>query len=136
MRWRAGMTMTDARLNNWDDLDDSTTTGATAASGWSLTTFSGRRKSGTTTVNLLLNRTGALIGESSAGSGNVTGDPAVVTLPSGWCPPENMVVIGANGSNAGDIAIDTNGICTIRSTTGSAGFATASNIRINASWLD
>ena len=136
MQWLAGMTVTADRLNDFSELSDSTTTGATAATGWSLTTFSGRRKSGITTVNVFVTRTGVKVPESAAGTGRITPQVLVATLPTDWCPPETLVVIASNGMNSGDIAITPTGTCTLRSVTGSAGFDISQPMRFAATWIN
>ncbi|WP_329545574.1 hypothetical protein OG548_14445 [Streptomyces sp. NBC_01356] len=100
-----------------------------------MSTFEGRKLNGTTTINVFCNRTGAAIAELVAGSGNIT-DTAMVTLPLGWRPPSNYEGVWGNGTNDGSVVISaTTGIITVRSTSGSAGIASGSNVRVSASWI-
>lgn len=133
MQWLAGMTMTAGRLRDFDDPDDSTTTGATAASGWSVSTFSGTKKSGMTWVNLVVQRTGGTIGETSSGSGN-TAETACATLPDGWLPPETITALWGSTSNDGRATISTAGVITISTTSGSLGITSGDSIRITETW--
>ncbi|WP_405930313.1 hypothetical protein [Streptomyces sp. NBC_00827] len=130
----AGMRMTADRLND-HTLEDSVSSGATAATDWSVVSFEGRKVNGITTINAFCNRTGAAIAELVAGSGNIT-DTAMVTLPVGWRPPSNHEGLWGNGTNDGSVVISsTTGIITVRSTSGSAGIASGSNVRVSASWI-
>lgn len=132
-QWLAGMVITADRLN--DGIDPTTTTsGATASTGFSLSSFSGRRTGKVVTVTVNCTRTGAMISETSAGSGNID-DTAMATLPSGWRPPELMEALWDSGFNDGGATISTSGVITLRTTSGSAGINTGHNPRVSASWI-
>lgn len=131
--WLAGMRVTADRLND-HTLEDSTTSGATAATGFSLTSFSGRRVNGITTVVVVLSRTGANIGETAAGTGNIS-NTDIATLPSGWRPPETLETIFNNGVNDGAVTIATNGVMTADTTSGSSGIENGSTIRVCGMWI-
>jgi hypothetical protein len=127
------MKITADRLND-NTLEDSTTSGAVAASGFSVTAFSGRKVNGITTIDIICNRSGAAIAENPAGSGNIA-DTSMVTLPAGWRPPAFMQSFWDNGSNDGGATIGSSGLITLRTTSGSQGIANNSNPRVNATWI-
>lgn len=131
--WRAGMLLTSERMND-HSLEATTSTGATASTGFSVNSFSGRKVNGITTITISCTRTGANIGETSAGSGNM-GDTSFATLPSGWRPPELIEAIWDSGFNDGGATINTSGVITLRTTSGSAGISTNDAPRVTASWI-
>ena len=133
MRWLNGLKMTDSRLND-HSADDQITSGLAVSTGWSVASFTATRLSGFTFVELFITRTGADIAESPAGSGNLTGDPTICTLPDGWAPPRAMNTVWGNGSTDGEATIITSGAVQLRSISGSAGIATGTNVRITALW--
>lgn len=132
-QWLAGMVITADRLN--DGIDPTTTTtGATAETGFTLSSFSGRRTGKVVTVVVNLTRTGSAITETSAGSGNI-GDTAGATLPAGWRPPELTEALWDSGFNDGGATVSTSGVITFRTTSGSAGIDTGHNPRVVATWI-
>ncbi|TXL91575.1 hypothetical protein [Streptomyces sp. IB2014 016-6] len=132
--WLAGMTITAERLLN-HDVEDTTSSGAVPAAGWSISSFEGRRVSGVTTVNLLVNRTGADVAQSAADSGNIAGDPPVCTLPVGWRPPSTANGLFGNGVVDGEFSVNTAGVIIIRSISGNAGIVMGTNTRIFCTWI-
>lgn len=90
----------------------STTSGATAGTGFSLTSFGGYRRSDVITVHVVVSRTGIDIAANS--SGNIT-DLALVTLPLGWRPPETMNAAVGDGFADGEAWIESTGVITLRS---------------------
>lgn len=133
MRWLNGLKMSDTRLND-NTADDQITSGLSVPAGWSASSFTATRLHGWTFVEIFVTRTGADIGESSAGSGNITGDPELCTLPSGWAPPRPVNCVWGNGSSGGEATIVTSGEVNLRSISGSAGIATDTNVRVTAMW--
>ncbi|MEU3255905.1 hypothetical protein [Streptomyces sp. NPDC006997] len=129
----AGMRATADRMND-HTLEDSTSSGVIAASGWTIVSFSGRKVNGVTTVNLAIQRSGASIPETSAGSGNIA-DTDCATLPAGWRPPEFVNAWWGTSSNDGRAAIDTGGVISVRTTSGSAGIASGDTIRVDGVWI-
>lgn len=132
------MRITAARLND-NTLKETTTTGLVAATGFSVTSFSGRKINGITTVAFLVNRTGAPIPELGSNFGNIT-DTNMCTLPVGWRPPETISANWGNGSVDGECTITSTGVVTLRSISGQAnaaadGIATGTNPRVSASWI-
>lgn len=131
--WLAGMKITADRLND-HTLEDSTTTGATASSNFTLSSFSGRRVNGITTITILCSRTTSAISETSAGSGNIA-DTSMATLPAGWRPPELIEAMWDSGFNDGGATISTAGVITLRTTSGSNGIQIGENPRVTATWI-
>lgn len=132
--WLSGMRIDADRLND-HTVEDSTTSGVTAATGWSVTSFSGKRVSGITTVEVFVSRTGADVTQSAADSGNISGDPLMCTLPGAWTPPELSNAAWGNGSVDGECTIGTDGQILLRSISGNTGIATGTNVRVTAMWI-
>lgn len=124
--WLAGMRITADRLNDYT-LDESTTTGLTAATDFTVTNFYGRRSKGTVVLDMYLQYTGAGI---TATNGNIA-DTAICTTPSGW-RPDHATINGSwdDGVEMGGFVIDTAGVCTLR--TSSDTIATNANLRLQA----
>lgn len=133
MLWQPGHRITAARLNDGLDVTVSST-GATAETGFTLTSFSGRRSGRVITIHVLCQRSGADITETSAGSGNIS-DTAMATLPADWRPTETITAIWDSGFNDGGATINSAGLITLRTTSGSAGIGTNQNPRVTATWL-
>lgn len=132
--WLAGMQITADRLND-NSLDASTVSGLTAASGFSVSSFSGRKVNGITTVQMFVTRTGADIAQTASDSGNISPDTTVCTLPVGWRPPETINCICGNGSVDGEATISTIGGVVLRSVSGNSGWASGTNLRFTAMWI-
>lgn len=131
--WSAGMRITAGRLN--DNTSAFTATGLTAGTGFSVNTFLGRKVSGVTILDMYVARTGADI---TAASGNIT-DTACCTIPSGWRPPDQTINgTWDNGVVQGGFVVGTDGICTLRTSsgtiTGTAGSG-VSNLRLHISFV-
>lgn len=131
--WLAGMKITADRLND-HTLEDSTNSGATASTNFTLSDFSGRKVNGITTITITCSRTNSNITETSAGNGNIA-DTSMATLPTGWRPPELIEAIWDSGFNDGGATISTAGVITLRTTSGSAGIAVGHNPRVSATWI-
>ncbi|GGS47677.1 right-handed parallel beta-helix repeat-containing protein [Streptomyces violaceus] len=134
MQWLNGLTITPERLMD-NTADEVITSGLSVPSGWSVSSFTGVRVHGITEVDIFITRTGADITESSAGSGNIAGDPTLCTLPSGWAPPRAVNATWGNGSTDGEATIVTSGEVQLRSISGSAGIATGTNVRVTSMWI-
>ncbi|MFD6035716.1 hypothetical protein ACFWHF_14415 [Streptomyces griseoincarnatus] len=128
--WLAGMEITADRLNDGIDAT-TTTTGLTAATDFTVTSFSGRRSGKVVTVDVFVQYTGAGINVTNPGD-NITDTP-MCTLPSGWRPPETMNAIWGSGAVHGDTNIATTGVMSLRTT--SNDIVTNANIRVVASWI-
>lgn len=129
--WLAGMEITADRLNDFTATE--TTSGTVDSTGFSTSSFVGRKVSGFTFIELFVNRTGATIAEGATNTGNIA-DTDITTLPSGWRPQETMNAICGNGSVDGEVQISTAGLCTVRSISGNTGWVSGSNLRITAVW--
>ena len=133
MQWLAGMRLTADRMND-NTVDETTIAGATAASGFTSISFSGRKLRGITTITVIATRNGGTVPETSAGSGNI-GDTTMCTLPAGWRPPELIEAIWDSGFNDGGATINTSGTVVLRTTSGSNGILDTQSPRITASWI-
>ncbi|MFJ7023250.1 hypothetical protein ACIQUW_33305 [Streptomyces sp. NPDC101117] len=104
-----------------------TTTGLTAATGFSTLNFYGYKIGKLVVVDLYMNRTGATI---TATSGNITPDVAIATLPSGW-RPTHTTINGTwdDGTATGGWVVGTDGICTLRTAT--SDIANNRNLRLH-----
>ncbi len=103
------------------------TTGITGmASGWALNDFRARRTAQVVTLDLYLNRTGATI---SVTPGDNIADINLCTVPAGWRPQHGTISgFWDNGAVMGGCVIGTDGLVSLRSTSGS--IANDSNPRI------
>ncbi|MEU5094952.1 hypothetical protein [Streptomyces sp. NPDC020996] len=129
MRWLAGMTMTADRLND-NTLDDSTTTGLAAAAGFSVSSFSGRKLHGITTIQLVCTYTGTTVAITPGAN---LADVLMCTLPSGWRPPEVINAVFGDGSIDGECTIGTSGQISLRSILDD--LTNNRNIRVTAMWI-
>lgn len=123
MEWGSGSATRDTNLYrsaaNTLKTDDvfsaqveTTTSGATAGTGWSLTSFTGRKTCGVCSVWLVLSRTGVTL--TGDAQGNIA-DETMVTLPAGWIPPENtQVIFDRSGVNLGGATIQDDGQCVLK----------------------
>lgn len=104
----------------------STTSGLTAASGFTVNDFAGYREGRTTMIDCYVARTG---GNINASGGNIT-DTACCTLPSGW-RPTHQTINGSwdNGVVSGGFVVGTDGICTLRSAGGD--ITNGTNLRLH-----
>ena len=130
--WLAGMRITANRLND-HTVEATTTSGLTAASGFTVNSFSGRKVNGVTTVHVYLLRTGGEIPTSGYVIGDNLADTAMATLPSGWRPPELINAIVGDGNTDGEVTISAAGVITLRSQFNKV--VTDRNFRITAGWI-
>ncbi|MFI9244137.1 hypothetical protein ACIGXF_16465 [Streptomyces sp. NPDC053086] len=108
----------------------STTTGLSAASGWTRIDFYGFRQGRVTTIDIYITRTGPDI--NSVG-GNI-GDIVVCTLPSGWRPTHDTINgHWDNGGACGGWVVGTDGICTLR--TSSADIVQGTDLRMHVVFI-
>ncbi|MER7234021.1 hypothetical protein ABT348_24100 [Streptomyces olivaceus] len=128
--WLAGMEITADRLNDYSP-DAQTSTGLTAASGFSVADFYALRSKGTVSIDITLTRTGS---EIDGSTGNIANTDCC-TLPSGWRPDVIGLTIGfwGDGVASGDFSIDTTGICQMRSSNGQ-NISNGSTIRLTATF--
>lgn len=108
----------------------STASGLSTASGFSLNDFAGHREGRVTAIDVYLARTGSTI---TASGGNIP-DTVCCTLPSGW-RPTHQTINGTwdNGEAGGGFVVGTDGICTLRSATGS--IDNGSNLRLHVVFI-
>lgn len=131
--WASGMKITATRLND-NTLTDSTTSGLTAATNFTVVSFSGRKVSGITTVHMLVTRNTSTIAEGATNTGNIV-DTDMCTLPSGWRPPESINAVWGNGSVDGECTITSAGVVSLRSISGNTGVVSGTNVRCTAVWI-
>jgi hypothetical protein len=133
MEWLAGMRMSASRLND-HTADETTTAGLTAASGFDTPSFSGKKVSGITTVNVSVLRNGATITATAAG--NVTPDLLCCTLPIGWRPSETVTTsFDSSGTRDGSITILSDGTCTIKTMSPNSTLTDNSSVNFFADWI-
>ena len=111
-----------------------TTSGATAATGWTLTTFEARRFGPSTVVRLALTRTGATITANSAG--NIT-DTLACTLP-GLVSPTSGAIQGSYdkaGIADGNLTIGTDGTVTLKTLSPTATIVAGEVVSLTASFM-
>ncbi|MGP4083152.1 hypothetical protein [Streptomyces sp. KR55] len=126
--WKSGMLLTAARL--LDDTPTKTTSGYTAATGFSLNSFSGYRVGNMVVLDIYLNRTGATI---TATSGNIT-DTQCGTAPSGWRPTSGTINgTWDTGVAEGGFVMGTDGITTLRTANGD--ISNNSNVRLHLEFI-
>lgn len=126
--WKAGMLITAERL--LDDTPTTTTSGFTAATGWSLNDFTAYRVGNVIEFRAYIARTGANITQTNS---NIT-DTQIGTLPSGWRPTSGTTVgFWGDGLEGGDFVYGTDGICTLRTAT--ADIPTGRNVRLHGVFI-
>lgn len=96
--WLAGMEITADRLA--DGLTPVVvTSGLTAASGFTVSSFSGRRIGHVAEIYAIVVNANAITG------GNLSPDVAVATLPDGWEPADQINDVFGNGVTFGEFVI-------------------------------
>jgi hypothetical protein len=126
--WLAGMRITATRLLT--DTPTITTTGLTAATGFSVLDFRGARSGNVIVLDMYVQRTGAAI----ALSGGQLPDTEICTVPAGWRPTHGTVNGDwDDGIETGGFVIGTDGKCTLRTATGD--IATSRNLRLHISLI-
>ncbi|WP_030847341.1 hypothetical protein [Streptomyces griseus] len=125
MLWSPGMRITDARLNDFTPIP--LTSVATPASGFTVSTFSGRRAGGVTEWTLILIRSGAALPAADS-AGNIS-DVACATLPLD-CRPNDMYVTSFDkgGTASGSVRVLPSGVCTLTSMDPTSSIATGASI--------
>jgi len=108
----------------------STASGLSAASGFAVNDFAGYREGRVTAIDAYISRTGGTINESN---GNVV-DTTCCTFPSGW-RPTHQTINGTwdSGVAGGGFVVGTDGICTLRSSTGDIN--NGSNLRLHVVFI-
>lgn len=99
-----------------------TTSGATAAGGFTLVSFQGWKTGHVATINLAVSRSGSNI---VSGAGGSIADTAIGTLPTDWRPPDTIYSGVGDGFGNGECSITAAGLVSIRSwSSNSSGSAT------------
>lgn len=128
--WLAGMRITPARLN--DRTSATTTTGLTAATGFTVSSFRGRKVAGITVIDALVTRSGADLVPATAG--NISPDVLMCTFPVGWRPIDQTAnAEWDNGTAEGGCVIGTDGLCTLRTANGT--ISTSTNLRVHLEFI-
>lgn len=131
--WLAGMKITATRLNDTAP-DDTTTSGLVAASGYTVVSFQGRKRLGVVYVTGLITDTSATVA-AVASTENISGDPVIATLPTGWRPPEVVGVSYDNGVVNGQLVLNADGTIQIRTISYNQTMGTGTNIRFSTNWI-
>jgi len=127
MLWLSGMKITPERLN--DRTPDATTSsGLTAATGFTVSSFQGWKAGGWTFVDIFVGVTTAI----SASSGNIP-DTLCATLPGDWRPATTINCQWGNGFADGEATISPDGTVLLRSA--NADIAASTNIRLTGTWV-
>ena len=110
-----------------------TTTSGTVASNFTLTSFNGRKTAGITSIFVALTYTGSTLTADSAGN---LADTLCFTLPAGYIPPIAMVeAFDKSGVATGDVYIDTDGTCKLKTLSPTATLANTGTVTFNATWV-
>ncbi|MEU7292108.1 hypothetical protein AB0A76_02715 [Streptomyces exfoliatus] len=111
---------------------ETTTSGATALSGWTVVAFSGRRSRGLATVLVTVTRNGATINVDGAGNFN---DEGLCTLPAGWRPAMDFEASACDGFGNGGGYITPGGQVNLRTWSSNGALVAGRNIRIAATYV-
>lgn len=95
------------------DLDrrQTSTTGASAGSGWGSLAFEAHSRGGIATVRIQVTRTGANI---ETGSGSNVGDTTLATIPPAWRPPYTVPAIARDRVGFGQADFGVDGLVVLR----------------------
>jgi hypothetical protein len=108
----------------------STTSGLSAASGFSVNSFYGFRQGRVTTLDMYLARTG---GNLPLSSGNLP-DVVCCTVPSAWRPTHDTINgTWDNGVVGGGFVVGVDGICTLRTSDGT--IESGTNLRMHVVFI-
>lgn len=130
--WLAGMLITADRLNDGVDAT-STTSGCTAASGFTLNDFEGRISGQVCTVDVYLSVT-STINTTSSTSSNIT-DTLCATVPAGYRPAHVASVVWGDGTESGEAIIDTDGTVTLRTSDYNQAISSGRNVRVHGTYV-
>lgn len=144
MNWGpGGSTVTDTNLyrpgvgqlktDNIFSAQVQTTTSGTAATNFTVTSFNGRKTCGICTVYVLLTYTGSTLTADSAGN---LADTLCFTLPAGYIPPFAFIeAYDKSGVAMGDVYIDTDGTCKLKTLSPTATIASSATINFSATFV-
>jgi hypothetical protein len=110
-----------------------TVSSGTAATNFTVTSFSGRKTCGICTVYVSLTYTGSTLTADSAGN---LADTLCFTLPAGYIPPIAVVeAYDKSGIATGDVFIDTDGTCKLKTLSPTATLANTGTVTFNATFV-
>jgi hypothetical protein len=112
---------------------ETTTAGATAATGWTLSGFVARRTRGVCTVSMTVTRSGADLTATAAG--NLTPDELLGTLPAGWRPANDFDAIGGDAYGSGSVTFQPNGSVYLRTWSGNGVLTAGKFLRMTATYV-
>lgn len=116
---------------------ETASTGATAATDWTLTTYNARRTRGVCSFTLGLTRSGAAITATAAGTtnpGNLT-DQLIATLPAGWRPATETIAAATDGYADGSVRILPDGSVYLITWATSGVIQTSNYLRLSACYV-
>ncbi|MFD3911194.1 hypothetical protein [Streptomyces sp. NPDC058603] len=111
---------------------ETTSTGASAASGFAVVSFSARRSGGHCSMTLEIRRTGATI--TSTAAGNIT-DVVCATIPGGWRPVDTTEAIACDGYGDGGATVTSAGTVTLRTWSGGGTIQSDRTVRLSACYV-
>lgn len=131
-QWLAGMIITADRLNDGIDVA-STTSGLTAATGFTVNNFEGRVSGRLCTVDLYMSVT-TTINTTTTTTPNIA-DTTMATLPAGYRPSEIVQTMWGSGVAAGDAIINTDGTVVLRTSDYNQPISSGANIRVHGTFI-
>ena len=114
------------------NFTDTTTGGAVAASGFSVTSFEARKTAGVCSFSIELTRTGSAIPATSAGN---VDDTLMCALPSGWRPASNVSAPCGNGFGAGECRVETDGQIYVRAWSANGSIGNGDVVRVSSCYV-
>ncbi|MEX0173578.1 hypothetical protein [Streptomyces sp. LMG1-1-1.1] len=111
---------------------ETTTTGTTPLTGWTVVAFAARRSRGLATVLVTVMRNGADINANSAGNIN---DEPLCTLPAGWRPAFDYEASACDGFASGAAYIAPSGQINLRTWSPNGALTTGRTVRISATYV-
>lgn len=112
---------------------DVTTSGLTPATNFTTTTYETRKTAGVVTVHIALSYSGSTVTADAAG--NIT-DTLCCTLPAGFIPHQPYVTaFDKSGTATGDVYIDVDGTCKLKTLSPTATMASGSSITFSATFV-
>lgn len=111
------------------------TSNVTAATGFSVVSFSSRKTAGVMTVSVTVQRTGSTI--TAGASGNIA-DTLCATLAAGFRPAGSNVYVTSydkGGVADGSVSIGFDGLCTLKTLSPTADIASGDNITFNLTFV-
>ncbi|WP_435974551.1 hypothetical protein [Streptomyces sp. Qhu_M48] len=109
------------------------TTGATAATGWTLSSFTGRRaRSGVVTIRASITRTGGDITATAVGG---ISDTSLCTLPAGWAPSATFEAVASDSWGSGTASIYSSAQIMLRDWTGNAVIPNGRVLNVSATYV-